>query len=299
MDGVDVSYLVTVYNKAEALPAVWASLKAQTGSHSREFVFVDDASTDDSVEVLEGFAREDDRVRLILHADNKGPAIRLNEAADAARGRVLHPIDGDDLLPENATDWMLAKLAETGAPLIYGRRKKATLAPISDDAAVIVSEAPLVMAARRPIVHIALLVARDLFLASGGCDEAVFIQDQSLSLRLAAKADRMALTDATVVCAPEQAASTLSADKRQQHHDRFVSAYRLLAGLPKDHPARPALTRLCVSAAWKLRRDQGGLAWASPAFARYLSGELGLRVGSAVLERIAAEMAALPGIRRP
>lgn len=297
---VDVSYLITVYNKAGALPAVWDSLQAQAGGHSREFVFVDDASTDASLEVLRGFAAADDRVRVIANADNRGPAIRLNQAAAEATGTWLHPLDGDDLLPPNATAWMLARLGETGAPLIYGRRRKDTPKRISEEAHVTVIEQTLIQAASRPIVHIALMVERALYLASGGCDEAVFIQDQSLALRLAAAAPRMALTDATVVAAPKQAAPTLSADKRQQHHDRFLSAYRLLETLPRKHQAQPALVRLCISAAWKLRRDEGRLAWLSADFWRYLGCEIGLPVaGPATLAGIAARMAALPGIRRP
>lgn len=297
---VDVSYLVTVYNKADALPAVWESLRAQTGEFSREFVFVDDASIDASVSVLEDFAREDDRVRIVRNADNRGPAVRLNDAARAAGGTFLHPLDGDDLLPPNATAWMLARLAETDAPLIYGRRRKDTPRRISEEAHVTVIEQTLIQAASRPIVHIALMVERALYLSSGGCDEAVFIQDQSLALRLAAAAPRMALTDATVVAAPKQAAPTLSADKRQQHHDRFLSAYRLLGTLSRKNPADPALARLCISAAWKLRRDEGGLPWLTVDFWRYLACEIGLPVaGQPTLDALAKRMAALPGIRRP
>ncbi|MGX1097209.1 glycosyltransferase family 2 protein [Amorphus sp. MBR-141] len=297
---IDVSYLITVYNKAAALPAVWESLRTQAGAHSREFVFVDDASTDGSLAILQGFAEADDRVRVIANADNRGPAVRLNEAARAAQGRYLHPIDGDDLLPPNATAWMLARLAETNAPLLYGRRRKEAPKRISDEAHVTVVEETLIQAASRPIVHIALLVERALYLAAGGCDEAVFIQDQSLALRLAAAAPRMALTDATVVAAPKQAAPTLSADKRQQHHDRFASAWHMLQTLPRRHPAQPALVRLCISAAWKLRRDEGGLAWLSVDFWRYLGCEIGLPVaGPETLAGIAGRMAALPGIRRP
>lgn len=298
---VDVSYLVTVYNKADALPAVWESLKAQAGGFSREFVFVDDASTDASVAVLDGFAAEDERVRIVRNAENRGPAIRLNQAAAAADGTWLHPLDGDDLLPPNATQWMLARLKEEEAPLLYGRRRKDTPKPINEEAYRTTVEQPLIQAASRPIVHVALLVERALYERAGGCDEAVFIQDQSLALRLAAKARKMVLTDATVVCAPKlTAAPTLSADKRQQHHDRYVSAYRLWQSLPKSHAARPALARLCVSAAWKLRRDEGGLAWLSADFFRYLAMEIGLPVASpATLEKLATRMAGLDGIRRP
>jgi len=298
---VEVSYLITVYNKAGALPAVWDSLQAQAGDHSREFVFVDDASTDASLEVLRGFAAADDRVRVIANADNRGPAIRLNQAAAEATGTWLHPLDGDDLLPPNATAWMLARLEEAGAPLLYGRRRKDAPKIIDDEAYRTTVEQPLIQAASRPIVHVALMVERALYVASGGCDEAVFIQDQSLALRLAAAAHSMVLTDATVVCAPKQTGGpTLSADKRQQHHDRYVSAYRLWLSLPKSHAARPALARLCISAAWKLRRDEGGLAWLSGDFLRYLAMEIGLPVGGAeTLERLAGRMRRLEGIRRP
>ena len=61
---------------------------------------------------------------MIANTENRGPAIRLNDAARAANGRHLHPLDGDDLLPPNATAWMLARLEEAGAPLLYGRSRK-------------------------------------------------------------------------------------------------------------------------------------------------------------------------------
>src|SRR3546814_14676351 len=51
------------------------------------------------------------------------------------------------------------------------------------------------------------------------------------------------------------AASRLSTDKVQQHHDRFFAAYNLLRDRP-DLPAgiRAALRRRCLSAAWKTLR---------------------------------------------
>ena len=41
-----VSFVVTVFNKAEYLPLVIRSLDAQIGDFEREYVFVDDGSTD-------------------------------------------------------------------------------------------------------------------------------------------------------------------------------------------------------------------------------------------------------------
>ena len=47
-----VSFIVTVYDKAAHLPRIIESLARQTGSFPREFIFVDDGSSDDSVETF-------------------------------------------------------------------------------------------------------------------------------------------------------------------------------------------------------------------------------------------------------
>ena len=54
-----VSYVVTIYNKTAALPFLVAGLAAQEGDFEREFIFVDDGSTDGSVPLL----RPTDRAR--------------------------------------------------------------------------------------------------------------------------------------------------------------------------------------------------------------------------------------------
>lgn len=297
----DISYVLTVYNKAWALQRTLASLRAQSGGHDVEFVFVDDLSTDGSRDYLTAEASKDPRIRLIANETNLGPSIRINQGAAAAKGRLLHLLDGDDVLPPNATDWMQAALLSRGSPLIFGRRRIVDKpAPISVDTEVIKIDEPLVFAARRPIVHIALMVERELYLAAGGADQTIFIQDQSLSLRLTRHSANMLWTEATVVCGMVADDGTLSDNKIQQHHDRFFSAFNLLQELPADHPARGPLTKMAVSALWKLRRDQGGLKWASGAFARYIANRAGLwSPGASTLQRLAESMRQLSGVRRP
>src|SRR3546814_20810470 len=91
------------------------------------------------------------------------------------------------------------------------------------------------------------LVETALFRAAGGCDPLLFIQDESLSLRLAARARRMIDLRATTGYAPA-AATRLSTNKVQQHHDRFFAAYNMLRDRP-DLPAElgraPCRERVC------------------------------------------------------
>lgn len=295
----DVSYVITVYNKAWALPRVWDSLKAQTGDFAREFVFVDDLSTDNSLAVLRGFAATDDRVIIIENTENSGPAIRLNQGARIATGRWLHFLDGDDAIPPNASEWMMAALEDRNAPLLYGARRLEPVAPIPESAEAQLIAEPLGFAAAKPITHIALMVARAVFMAVGGCDERIFIQDQSLPLRLGARIQTMLWTDATLACQPPERPGELSKNVKQQHHDRFFAAYNVLRSLPEDHESAIILRRLCTSARWKARRDASGLPWLSGDFLAYVKSRMGGVPTDEALMETAAQFLAQDGIRRP
>ena len=83
-DPPSVSYVITVYNKAQYLPGVIDSLALQEGDFEREFIFIDDGSTDDSTEAVIKATRGWDNVR-ILSQENAGPAMTTNAGVAAAR----------------------------------------------------------------------------------------------------------------------------------------------------------------------------------------------------------------------
>lgn len=289
----EVSVVLTVFDKADALPATLASLRAQAGP-AAEIVCVDDASRDGSVALLRAEAARDPMLRLIENAGNRGPAVRLNQGAAAARGRWLHLIDADDLAAPGARAFMLGLAQAHGAPLVWGRRVKgAEAAPVSPDAPARRIDRPLAFCADRPVAHMALLVERALFLAAGGADEAVFIQDQTLPLRLAALAPAMVWTDAAVCVAP---VTGLSANRAQQNHDRFRAAIGALRADPPADALRP-LRRLAISALSKLERETGARRLATTL--AYGASKLGLPPSTAWLAAREAWAASVPGVRRP
>src|SRR5277367_4705267 len=97
-----VSYVVTVYNKAPALSFLIAGLDAQQGDFEREFIFVDDGSTDGSLSVLRALTTGWRDVTIVEQA-NAGPAPALNLGLRRARGDYIKPMDADDLLLPWAT----------------------------------------------------------------------------------------------------------------------------------------------------------------------------------------------------
>lgn len=299
-----ISYISTVYNKAAYLAKTVDILRKQTGLKGCpvEFVFADDRSSDQSVEILQGMASEDPRIKVIENQDNRGPAIRINQAANAATGRFLLPLDADDMLPGNASRFQLDLAERENISLIFGKSRRNNDNPdIPIDSKISLHHDALAFCARKQVVHMGFLVSRELWQKSGGADPNIFIQDQSVPLRLAATADRLAWVDEVIYWLRPAEDGNLSANVMQQHHDRFLSAVALLEHRDITEKAHKALLRQLSSTIWKLRRDNGrSMPHLSAAFSQYMLNRiLGVGPSSSMLAHTTSMLAKLPDIRRP
>lgn len=82
-----------------------------------ELLVVDDASTDSSVAVVEGF--DDPRVRLCRLPDKKGPGVARNVALRMAQGDWITVLDADDLYHSERLATLLAIARSLGCGNIY------------------------------------------------------------------------------------------------------------------------------------------------------------------------------------
>jgi glycosyltransferase involved in cell wall biosynthesis len=95
----EVSIIIPTCNRAHLLPRAIKSVLAQT-FQDFEIVIVDDASKDQTEEVVNGFA-SDERIRYIKHERNKGSSAARNSGIKASRGEFIAFLDDDDeYLPE-------------------------------------------------------------------------------------------------------------------------------------------------------------------------------------------------------
>jgi glycosyltransferase involved in cell wall biosynthesis len=95
-----VSIIMPVYNAEKYLAEAIKSILTQTLTNF-EFIIIDDGSTDGSLEIIQHFSLEDQRVRLIKNDQNLGVADSLNKGIMAARGIYIARMDADDIsMPE-------------------------------------------------------------------------------------------------------------------------------------------------------------------------------------------------------
>ncbi|MEO3998798.1 glycosyltransferase family 2 protein [Mesorhizobium sp. CAU 1732] len=102
-----ISVIMANYNGARYLRTAIDSVLAQTQS-DLELIVSDDASTDESRELVEGYETHDPRVRLVIAGGNGGPARARNRALDAARGDWIAIVDSDDILHPERFERLLA-----------------------------------------------------------------------------------------------------------------------------------------------------------------------------------------------
>lgn len=112
-----VSVVCANYNGARHLEAAIASVLSQTLA-ALELIVVDDASSDDSVQILQQAAARDPRVRLIVQPRNGGPGAARNAALDAARGAWIAVFDSDDLMAPDRLDRLVSRADGEGADIV-------------------------------------------------------------------------------------------------------------------------------------------------------------------------------------
>lgn len=89
-----VSVIMSVYNGSATLGTAIETILHQSFT-DLELIVINDGSTDGTLEILERYARQDPRVRII-DQENKGLTKALNSGIKKARGRYIARQDVDD-----------------------------------------------------------------------------------------------------------------------------------------------------------------------------------------------------------
>ena len=95
------SVLIANYNNGKFFKECYDSILAQEYKNW-EAVILDDASTDDSVEVIKKIIGNDERFRIFENAENSGVGITKSKLIELATGEICGFVDPDDAITSNA-----------------------------------------------------------------------------------------------------------------------------------------------------------------------------------------------------
>ncbi|MBD3859358.1 glycosyltransferase [Bacillus sp. 28A-2] len=111
-----ISLLVAVYNTSQYVEQCLQSIAEQSFSDI-EVILVNDGSTDHSGDLLEAFAKRDERFRVI-HQTNQGLGAVRNRGIEEARGTYIAFVDSDDILAPHYCKALYEKAEMAGADLV-------------------------------------------------------------------------------------------------------------------------------------------------------------------------------------
>lgn len=104
-----VCICVPAYNSAATLPETLDSLLAQT-YRNLSILVVDNASTDRTVEIAEGYAARDSRVRVVRNSENVGGEGNFSRCLGLASGKYTAIFHSDDIYTEGMVGEQVAFL---------------------------------------------------------------------------------------------------------------------------------------------------------------------------------------------
>lgn len=123
-----ISVIMPTYNpKPEWLIESIASVQNQIYTHW-ELCIADDASTNPAIQqILERFARDDNRIKVVFRNQNGHISAASNSALDLATGEWVALLDHDDLLSDQALFWIVDSInKKPNATVIYSDEDKIT-----------------------------------------------------------------------------------------------------------------------------------------------------------------------------
>lgn len=197
--------IVPVYNKVETLRQTVPSVLAQDGVDAR--IWVDDGSTDGSLDVLKKLTRGEWRAQIVVHDGNRGRAAARNSGVAATDADTLVFFDADAVPHPHAAQRLADAVAADNAVAAVARVESQGI-DSDDPYHVYLRRHPRGPGLRKPgeaiswryFVTAACAVRADALRAAGGFDESIrYGEDLALAqLFRAAHPNGLVSTDASV-----------------------------------------------------------------------------------------------------
>ena len=174
-----VSFIISTYNGQETLDQAISSILSQ--SHiNLEILIIDDGSTDDSFDIIQKYANEDERIKTYKNPRNIGLTKSLNFLIEQAKGEFIARQDDDDISKENRIEKQLDFLIKYNLDAVTSRAKIIG----SDNLMPNLSyyfPTKVVIKYKNPFIHGTLLIKKEILNGQNNYDERFYYsQDYKL-----------------------------------------------------------------------------------------------------------------------
>lgn len=117
-----VSVIIPIYKVEKFIERCVRSLMEQTIDNV-EYIFVDDASPDDSTQILQkvlaDYPDRRDDVRILTHAENNGLPAARNTGLAVAKGDYIFHCDSDDFVEHDMLEQLYNNATENNADIVW------------------------------------------------------------------------------------------------------------------------------------------------------------------------------------
>jgi len=123
LNKVKISIIIPVYNSSKLVGRTLDNILEQS-IEGIEIICVDDGSTDDSLEVLNEYAKKFEIIKVYSYGENRGQAYARNVGFDHATGEYVYYMDSDDyILDRDALKNIYARIRNFDAEILMFNAK--------------------------------------------------------------------------------------------------------------------------------------------------------------------------------
>ncbi len=120
-----LSFVIPVFNEAQSLEKLYQEIKTSVsaiGNYKLEIIFIDDGSTDNSLQAMKDLRARDYRIEIISFRKNLGKSVALSQGFRKATGDIVVTLDAD--LQDNPSNLKnLIEKMEKGYDCVVGWKK--------------------------------------------------------------------------------------------------------------------------------------------------------------------------------
>lgn len=127
-----ISVLIPIYNVSAYLSECLDSVIRQS-ERDLEIICVEDASTDESLMILEEYAKKDKRIKIIRHKENMGLCQTRKDAVAVAQGEYIMFVDSDDYLSLAACEDLYQEITQKKVDILQFGTELITNENVSKD----------------------------------------------------------------------------------------------------------------------------------------------------------------------